>query len=130
MVTKDDLKNTGCTIKDPIQRVYNKNLSYPNILLVIVERKARLCCSNWLIWILLLLQQTVTNKKWWGWGTKISKVLKKLKNLIINNLGGKTQHKMKRNCEISEELISVIYIMIITLILLILARNDTIIYWI
>ena len=31
---------------------------------------------------------------------------------------------MKRNCEISEELISVIYIMIITLILLILARND------
>ena len=102
MVTKDDLKNTGCTIKDPKQRVYNKNLSYPNILLVIVERKARLCCSNWLIWILLLLQQTVTNKKWWGWGTEISKVLKKLKNLIINNLGGKTQHKMKRKCEISE----------------------------
>ena len=54
--------------------------------------------------------------------------LKKLKNLIINNLGGKTQPKMKRNCEISEELISIIYIIIITLMLIILARNDTIIY--
>ena len=41
VVTKDDLKNTGCAIKDPIQRVYNKNLNYSNILLVIVERKTR-----------------------------------------------------------------------------------------
>ena len=129
MVTKDDLKNTGCTTKDPIQRVYNKNLSYPNILLVIVERKARLCCSDYWFEFSCFCNK-LTNKKWWGWGTTISKVLKKLKNLIINNLGGKTQHKMKENCEISEELISIIYIIIIMLILLILARNDTIIYWI
>ena len=54
--------------------------------------------------------------------------LKKLKNLIIKNLGGKTQHKMKRRCEISEELESIIYIIIAMLILLIVPRNDSIIY--
>ena len=53
--------------------------------------------------------------------------LKKLKNLI-KNLGGKTQHKMKRRCEISEELESIIYIIIAMLILLIVPRNDSIIY--
>ena len=54
--------------------------------------------------------------------------LKKLKNLIIKNLGGKTQDKMKRKCEISEELKSIIYIIIAMLILLIVPRNDSIIY--
>ena len=54
--------------------------------------------------------------------------LKKLKNLIIKNLGGKRQHKMKRRCEISEELKSIIYIIIAMLILLIVPRNDSIIY--
>ena len=37
VVTKDDLKNTGH--QDPIKRVYNKKFSYPNVSLVIVERK-------------------------------------------------------------------------------------------
>ena len=54
--------------------------------------------------------------------------LKKLKNLIIKNLGGKTQDKMKRKYEISEELKSIIYIIIAMLILLVVPRNDSIIY--
>ena len=106
--------------------MYNKKFNYSNVSLGRAERKRQPVLFKFIDLNSLAVATNCDSQKVVRMRNRDS--LKKLKNLIIKNLGGKTEDKMKRKYEISEELKSIIYIIIAMLILLVVPRNDSIIY--